>query len=291
MYRRAFLNTYEEVTQPEISANTYRKKKRKSYCEQIALVDSLIGRVVKCLKDNGLYENTTIIFTSDHGSVEDDYNLVNKGPWPYQSSLFVPLIVSNHPDINPGTRSDCLCGNIDVGATALDIAGDHKEFGVSRSLIGMSNGSVADREVNYSEFCDSMKLIVDKRYTFAYYPYTEQVALYDRIADPQNMINLGGKPEYTALERRLLMHIVDFMCLAKGVHIEAHDMVPVVKEGIEKKNPKFLDSFKIAFPLIDWSQYDRIEKLGLDPTINEFCRGREILSPYVYFDSERPEKK
>ena len=95
-YRRAFLNSHEDLVNPE-GAVPRRMRERLAYCELIAEVDSLVGRIVKSLKDNGVYENTTIIFTSDHGSVDNDYNVVTKGPWPYRAQLFISMIVSNNP--------------------------------------------------------------------------------------------------------------------------------------------------------------------------------------------------
>ena len=289
-YRRAFLNSHEDLVNPD-GAVPRRMKERKAYCELICEVDALVGRIVKSLKDNGIYENTTIMFTSDHGSVDNDYNVVTKGPWPYRAQLFIPMIVSNDPNTEKNTHSDCLCGNIDVGATALAIAEDDKRFGVSRSLLGMANGSVPEREVHMSEFSDACKTIVDKQYTFTYYPFTAETCLYDRVNDPIEMTNLSGRPEYAALERKMLMHVIDFMCISKGVRLEAHDVVPEIREGIEKKDPKFLDDFDIAFPLVNMEEVNRVRDAGLDPDYNEFCRTRKIKAHYGAYFLEEEDKK
>lgn len=281
--RRGFLNPPETVLDPE-SALEYRMKQRRAYCEMIVEVDNLVGRIVQSLKDNGVYENTTIIFSSDHGSVENDYNVVTKGPWPYKAQLFIPLIVANDPRIEKGTHCDALCGNLDIGATVLDVIGDNKRFGVSRSLIGLADGTVPQREVNMSEFCDSSKTIVDKRYTYIYYPFTGQSYLYDRIEDPNEMTNLTGKPEYAETETKFLKHIIDFQAIAKGVRIEAHDLVPSVQEGLAKKDPGFLDNFDICYPLGSMREVERLKALGLPWDYNEFCKEREIKAHYgVYF--------
>jgi len=282
-YRRAFLNPPKALTDPE-SVFEERQKERVLYAEMIVEVDHLVGRIVECLKKNGIYENTTIIFTSDHGSCENDYNISTKGPWPYKSQLFIPMIISNEPRLDKGSRCDALCGNLDIGATVLDIAGDHRAFGVSRSMIGLADGSVPEREINMSEFCDSCKTLVDKRYTFTYYPFTGKTCLFDRVEDPEEQVNLGGRAEYVELERKFMMHVVDFMILAKGVRIEAHDLNPEVTEGIEKKNPKYLDHFDIAYPLATREEVRRIAAAGLDADYNEFCKTREIKAHYgVYF--------
>ncbi len=283
-YRRAILNPTEAVLDPESVAEE-RQRARLAYAEMIVEADRLVGRIVKTLKEQGIYDNTTIIFSADHGSVDNDYNVMTKGPWPYKSQLFIPLIVSNHPRVKPGTRCDALCGNLDIGATILDVADDHKKFKLSRSLIETAEGKLPEREVNMSEFCDSCKTLVDKRYTFTYYPFTGETCLYDRVADPEERINLGGKEEYREIERKFLMHAVDFMILNKGIRIEAHDLVPEVKAGIEKKDPTFLDDFDIAFPIANMQQIERLKALGLDWEMNEFCKTRPIKAHYgVYFN-------
>ncbi len=286
-YRRAYLNSHETLVNPE-SAAEVRKKERLAYCEMICYVDELVGRIVQSLKKNGLYENTTVVFMSDHGSMENDLNMSTKGPWPYSPQLFVPLIVSNHPNLRG--HQDFLCGTIDIGATLLDIAGDKKAFGLSRSLIAMANGTAAHRNSIMSEFCDSCKTVIDHRYTFTYYPFTGVCALYDRINDPQMLHDLGRDEKYTDVRNRFLMEVIDWTILSRPVRIEAHDMTPEVLRGIEEKHPKFLETFEIAYPLANWESVDRLEQAGLDPNINEFCKEYPIKADYgVYF--RRPRKK
>ncbi len=287
LYRRTFLNPTEEVADPH-AFDEQRIRKRVLYCELVVEIDRMVGRIVQSLKDNGLYENTTIVFTSDHGSCENDYNVMTKGPWPYQAQLFIPMIISNHPRLSKGTHCDALCGNLDIGATLLDVAGDGRAFGVSRSMLGLADGAVAEREVNMSEFCDSCKTLVDKRYTFTYYPFTGRTCLFDRVKDPLELTNLGGRPEYLELERQFMMHVVDFMILAKGVRVEAHDLHPRMTAGIEKKHPKFMDTFDVAYPLSSRAQVERLKRWGLDGDYNEFCRTHPIKAAYgVYFDDEK----
>lgn len=279
--RRAFMNTPEQLNN-EPDTIEKRMKDRKAYCEMVCEVDDLIGRIVASLKANGLYENTTIIFTADHGSVENDYNVVTKGPWPYSSQLFVPMIISNHPGING--RTEFVCSTIDIGATILGIAGDHKRFGISRSIIDQISGRTPFRHTVMSEFCDSCKTIVDERYTFTYYPFSGETALYDRIEDPMFTENLGGRAECKSIENKFLKEIIDNMIISKGVRIEAHDLVKSVKKGIEDKDPNFLDAFDIAYPLASMKEIDRLKNAGLPWDINEFCKNRPIKAHYgVYF--------
>lgn len=285
--RRAYLNTTKQFFHPD-ECEEERMEKRQAYCELIVEVDALVGRIVQSLKDNGVYENTTIIFSGDHGSCDDDHNACTKGPWPYKPQLFVSMIISNEPRLKKGTRCDALCGNMDIGATILDIAGDNKPLGMSRSLIGLANKTIPERETFMSEFCDSSKTIVDKRYTYIIYPFLGKTRLYDRIADPEERTNLSGNPEYAELEHKFMLECIEYLILSKGVRIEAHDMVQKVQEGIAKKHPNYLDEFDIAFPIANMTHIERIKAAGLDADFNEFCRDREIKAHYgVYFFNEK----
>lgn len=282
-YRRAYLTPIAAMQDPVAAMEEY-KKDRLAYCEMIAAVDGLVGRIVGTLKEQGLYENTTIIFSCDHGSMEHDYNLTEKGPYPYTQQLFIPLIIANHPEVQPGSRTDVLCGNRDIGGTILDIAGDPRQLGLARSIIGMAVGRVPERSVNLSEFCDSCKNLVDKRYTFSYYPFTKTYTLFDRIEDPRLTKNLAKDPAYMEIAQNFLMRTIDYMILSKGVRIEAKDLAPEVREGIEEMYPQFLDNFTICYPLMTQEMVDRVREAGLDADYNEFCRTREITAHYgVYW--------
>ncbi len=285
-YRRAWIYDPASRAAPE-NRDEAERKLRLAYCEMVAEIDRLVGRIVDTLQETGLWENTTVLFTTDHGSMEYDYALDTKGPFPYHQQLFIPLIVANHPRLTPGTTCDCLCGNLDLGMTILDIAGDTAPFGLSRSLLGLADGTVPEREVNISEFCDSCKNLVDKRYTFSYYPFTGFCTLFDRIDDPSEMVNLADRAEYAETKLRFMMHLTDFMILSKGVRVEAHDLVPAVRLGIEKKDPAFLDSFDICYPVSSVNSLEQVKKAGLDGNYNEFCRGREIKAHYgIYFQQK-----
>lgn len=281
------VTTYRGVLVTAKKPVEVQMRERTAYAELIVEVDRQVGRVVAALKAAGLYENTTILFTADHGDMLEDFGLTTKGPYPYRSSLFIPMILSNHPGLRRGARNDSLVGNIDVGATVLDIAGDHRAFGYSRSLVDAAQPVPKHpREVNYSEFCDAMKLVMDKRYTYCYFPFTGYADLYDREADPDELRNLAGDPAHAPVEMAFLKHIIEFVTLARGVRIEAHDMIPPLRAGLERKAPKFLDDFVIAYPIASEAERRRLREAGLSDDYNEFCRERKVFAHYgVYWES------
>lgn len=78
-------------------------------------MDDYIGAVLQKLDELGLRENTLVIYTSDHGSRGKNSC--------YEGAARMPFFASWPGKINPGTRNESLCANIDIAATLIDIAG------------------------------------------------------------------------------------------------------------------------------------------------------------------------
>ncbi|MFI3206244.1 MAG: sulfatase-like hydrolase/transferase [Clostridia bacterium] len=81
------------------------------YMGQVTHVDNHLGRILDSVKENGLEDNTIIVFTSDHGDMMGDFKLNGKGVQ-YESSVRVPLIVKI-----PGVAAQ----NIDVPFSHIDL--------------------------------------------------------------------------------------------------------------------------------------------------------------------------
>ncbi|MFW6308954.1 MAG: sulfatase-like hydrolase/transferase, partial [bacterium] len=255
-------------------------KMREAYAEIIVEIDKQIGRILDLLKELDIFDNTTIIFSADHGDLLGDYGLNAKGPYPYRGQLNIPLMLSNHPEIISGTRSDILTGNIDIPGTILDIAGSENSIGFSRSLLKQVQEDSEQREVIFSEFCDSIKTVDSKKYRFCYHPFIKFCELYDKENDPGEVNNLAGREKYAEIEKEMLAHIIDFGILSKGIRIEAHDFVPEQQEGVRKKYPDFEKDFRVAFPLSK-SDLKKLREKGLSTEYNEFMKEMDIINYYA----------
>ncbi|MGJ8694206.1 MAG: sulfatase family protein [Thalassotalea sp.] len=94
----------------------------KGYFRCIKGVDDNIARLIQTLKDQGLYENTIIVYTSDQGMMLGEHDYQDKR-WIWDESIQMPFIV-RHPNIdNAGQRSDLLVNNTDYAPFLLDLAG------------------------------------------------------------------------------------------------------------------------------------------------------------------------
>ena len=92
------------------------------YLRCIASVDESIGEVLKFLKDNGLDENTIVVYTSDQGFYLGEHGLFDKR-FMYEEALRTPLLIRYPGEIEKGSSSESLVQNLDVAPTLLEVAG------------------------------------------------------------------------------------------------------------------------------------------------------------------------
>ncbi len=106
------------------------------YCDFTMQVDWTVGQILQAVDDNGIAENTLVIFTTDNGcspqakipeleAAGHDQNYIYRG---HKADIFegghrVPFIARWPSKVQAGTRSDQLVGQIDLLATAAEIVG------------------------------------------------------------------------------------------------------------------------------------------------------------------------
>lgn len=89
------------------------------YYGAISQIDAQVGRMVEVLKQAGLYDNTLIVYTADHGEFMGFHHLLLKNNHLYDPLVKVPLIVKFPKGRHGGAVSDALASSIDVTATIL----------------------------------------------------------------------------------------------------------------------------------------------------------------------------
>jgi arylsulfatase A-like enzyme len=99
---------------------------RMLFAEKITMTDKYVGKVLDKLKELGLYDNTLIIWLSDHGEPlgynEHGHGIMRKSrPWPYEELVHIPMVI-RHPDLEPG-RVSSFVQNTDIAPTILDFLG------------------------------------------------------------------------------------------------------------------------------------------------------------------------
>ncbi|APD06353.1 N-sulfoglucosamine sulfohydrolase [Flavobacteriaceae bacterium UJ101] len=96
-----------------------QKKIVHGYYTCISFIDQQIKKVVDVLKEKGLYDNTIIIITSDHGYKLGHYDRLGKYST-HETDTSVPLIISG-PGITSNTRTSSIAQLIDLFPTLCDL--------------------------------------------------------------------------------------------------------------------------------------------------------------------------
>lgn len=191
------------------------RKVRSCYFAMIAEVDDLVGRLLAALKDQGLTESTTVVFTSDHGEMNMEHRQFYKMNH-YEPSARVPMIIAG-PGLRRGATTDTLVSLVDIYPTLMDIAGLEGPRGLpGHSLLPLASGG-ADTHPGWvlSEFHDSTLptgsfMLRRDRWKYIAYPGYRPM-LFDLEDDPDELINLESANKDIAKELDgVLRGIVDY---------------------------------------------------------------------------------
>lgn len=212
---------FEEYSADEI------KEVRAAYAAMVALVDHEVGRVLAALDASGMADDTLVIFTSDHGEMLGDHDIMLKGPMMYDACTKVPLIARWPGHITPGTRVPNIVQWIDLPATFLDVShakGAHR--GQGDSLMGLLDGQKDWRDWALCEYRDSghqaqppvhTTMLRHEHYKLVVWhgsPATDRKMdgeLYDLEADPGELKNLYHDPAHRDLRERLKDQLLNVM--------------------------------------------------------------------------------
>lgn len=183
-----------------VMSTSQEQKAMAGYYASVTFLDAQVGKVLQTLKEEGLEDNTIVIFTSDHG-----YHLGEHRFWMkvslHEESVKVPLIIKV-PGKEPGVCSS-FTELIDLYPTITEIAG----LNTSPYLQGKSIVKTLDNpEVKVRDFAFSMNnwkgkmAFLIRTSEWAYIQYDEDLGggmeLYDMINDAKQFNNLAHNPLY-----------------------------------------------------------------------------------------------
>ena len=172
----------------------------KDYLRCVKGVDRAVGRLLDYLEENGLAENTLIVYTSDQGFYLGEHGWFDKR-WMYEESFKMPFLIKCPGIIDSNTVSNELIMNIDFGPTLLDFAG----LDVPSTMQGKSfkssfkNENYMGRDAvyyHYYEYPLWHKVqphygIKTSKYKLMHFYYSmDEWELYDLEKDPNEMNNI-----------------------------------------------------------------------------------------------------
>ena len=183
----------------------------KDYLRCIASVDDNIGRLLDYLDEEGLAENTIVVYTSDQGFYLGEHGWYDKR-FMYEESFSMPLLVRYPQEIAAGKVADELVLNLDFAPTFLDYAG----VAIPEEMQGLTlrNLMKGEQEQNwrksvyyhYYEFPHGWHKVKQhygvrtERYKLIhFYNDIDAWELYDLDVDPNELNNLYENPDYTSV--------------------------------------------------------------------------------------------
>ncbi len=159
---------------------------------EIVYTDYAIGKMIRYLKDEGLYDNTIIIVTADHGEGFLEHDHLGHGNIYYDEALRIPLIII-HPDYGKGERIEDQVSLIDIMPTVLEFLDIEAENLDGESLVPLMENETVDKRPVISQGhlrrisvrTDEWKF-VDKTWENG----THRKELYDLVNDSSEKTNL-----------------------------------------------------------------------------------------------------
>lgn len=111
----------ENLSASELKSWKYQRY-IKDYLRCIASVDDNVGRVLDYLDEDGIAQDTLVVYTSDQGFFLGDHGWYDKR-FMYEESLRMPLLIRYPREVNPNSVQSGMALNVDFPETFLDYAG------------------------------------------------------------------------------------------------------------------------------------------------------------------------
>jgi len=171
------------------------KKYISLYWGLVSFIDQQIGEVISTLKQTGQYDNTMIVFTSDHGNFLGEHGMIFKSFGNGYEELYnVPMLI-RVPGKIEGGRQNALVSHVDVLPTILDACGIIPPPGIDgKSLILLSSGQTTRHRNEVFCQAETSSIICrteSHKFVLHWGVENEINELYDLRCDPNEMRNIA----------------------------------------------------------------------------------------------------
>ena len=182
------------------------KRYRDYYRKKTKLYDDNVGVILNELRRQGLWDNTIVIITSDHGDMDTNHKLIFKGPFMYEHMMRIPLMI-HVPGRFGGMQSqrikDKFVVNVDIVPTIRELCNLPAKETDGTSLVPLLTGKGKFKERDFvvgqyyskQKWVTPIRTIRTHRYKLnKYIGYRNE--LYDLKKDPYELNNLADDPGY-----------------------------------------------------------------------------------------------
>jgi arylsulfatase A-like enzyme len=185
------------------------------YFGMVKCIDDNVGKILKELREDGLMENTFVVFTADHGDMCGEHGRNAKGI-PFEASAKIPFLITAPGKIKPGTVIAATLGNVDFKPTIQKLLGlpaDSRDEGRDASALFITGKIPNDwSDITFvrigesssgwlGAFTGQYKLVVSPRAI---------PCLFDLEKDPNEMKNRFQLPECRDTVRALAKALKDY---------------------------------------------------------------------------------
>jgi arylsulfatase A-like enzyme len=214
------------------------------YLACIQSVDDNVGRLLEWIDQNGLREDTVVIYTSDQGFFLGDHGLYDKR-FMYEPSLKMPFLVRWPGIVKPGFRQEAIAINPDFAPTFMDLAGLPVPADMQgRSLVPLLKGKRPTdwrTSMYYRYYHDpghhntrahyGVRTVTHK---LIYYWKKDQWELFDLIKDPDELHNIYNDPAQQRVAAKLKAELYRLKKELKDDDQFANELPP---EGVDGPFP------------------------------------------------------
>jgi arylsulfatase A-like enzyme len=197
------------------------KVMKAGYCGEVKCIDDNVGKIMSCLEDMGILDETVVVFTTDHGEYMGEHGLMGKNML-YEPAYRIPLLMRWPKGIPAGTVVDKFFTTVDFQQTVLGLMGlepSGREEGRDGSQLLAGSGADGrdtsgaapvswDDEafIHHSSFDQAGIFTPD--YELAFVKDHDPI-LFDRREDPEQADNLYGQKAAADVTRELTGRILD----------------------------------------------------------------------------------
>ena len=185
------------------------RRGRAGYYGLITYLDEKIGRLLDVLKETGQYENTVVVYCSDHGEMNGEHGMWRKSSF-YEASVRVPLQMSWPGHLPAGQRIREVVSLVDLIATLAELA-DAPQIAPldGDSLLPLINRTATQawKDEAFSEYlahgvARPTAMLRRNRYKL-HYSLGDPPQLYDITQDPNEFRDLAQDPTYESVVSEL----------------------------------------------------------------------------------------
>ncbi len=191
---------HEELTE------TALRKVMAYYYALITQMDFQIGRMIDTLKAQGQYDNTMIVFTSDHGEYLGFHHLLLKGNYMYDPLVKTPLIIKPAGSKGEAVVHDRLVSGSDLAPTILQQA--DVPLGENMEPVDLIAGQ-GSRDMVFAELLAEDYMVRTRDFKLLLSKAGDH-QLYDLAINPMEYHNVYEHPEYTEVVRDLRKALLDW---------------------------------------------------------------------------------